>query len=779
MFILILSLISISAISSTDLCDLLNDETISAITSSRIPNCLTEEKIYLETDMATNNTVGVRPICETCRPNFNARSAINNDERNEIKKRAYFDSMYSEFEKAMVSLLGESIALRQLDSTGSKFDKSIKACNANDISSKMQSCDDGTKELFQSKNYNTRMANEIVATISLNSGVNGILERNQNNNQCPITDQMIVNLTPRLLEESITLEQITRISSLNPSNQDALFDQLGGDLANLIRNHPVLRNLAKNPTSFINLFKQVKERSSTQNLKDVFKDVVYNSRNGNFVDEQIAARCSQAISTFTSKICSPKFKQAQMKLGPMANLNRYLNEWTPPSDEQTLTEDLLSRNVAALEFCDVASPAELSLDADIKSMNGWLPQDEMNATFKSFTGDKYRKTYGTPKSLVCAFLPATTCTENSPACKLFKIYQESIKSNSPLARLSINSDANVNKLVGAFVSSNSNIPANTREILIREGILPQSNGQFVERPQIPERQPEYLAGVANGTITPNVSGSSAAQSQASNSPRRNSQSQAQTQVFQPGQGNSAVSETQIAANSEDDSEALRRFEQGLDDRLRRVEGQQSTGTARSAQPARRPASRPDSSSRTNDQTQSAEFIPSQTDAPTQISGVSAVAPSAVSEARLGQDTSRRGLASRQKNTALEEMDRKNNPVASSETGSNSTSEEVPFRPEASLTLNIESGANLERVLASNESLKSLIQEQKPFRFKLNNNVFNVQFINGKYTVSFHSGANSGRTVATTLEGIFNNSMGRSPSADRNATLEGLGNTLRN
>jgi hypothetical protein len=337
-------------------------------------------------------------------------------------------------------------------------------------------------------------------------------------------------------------------------------------------------------------------------------------------------------------------------------------------------------------------------------------------------------------------------------------------------------------VIRSFVGNPSKIDSDTRTLLVNEGVLAGNDGKFVER-NIPERHPEYLAGVANGTITPNTSGGTSVQSQASRTPqRRPSQTQTQQAVFQPNQGNSAAPETELAANSEDDSEALRRFEQGLDDRLRRVEGQRpGPASTRTAQTTRRQASRADSSGRILDRNQTTDFIPSQPDvAPTQISGAGSAVAALVPEARLGQDTSRRGLADRQRNEALANMNgARMNPSATDEVGRSPASADGQFQPESALTLNVDSNANLERVLTSNESLRTLIQEQKPFRFKLNDSLFDVQFNNGSYTVSFRSGDNKGRTIANQLQGIFNNTLRRSPSADRNATLENLGNTLRN
>ncbi len=771
---------SVSVQATSQLCDLFESEALAGLTDLSVPNCLTEENLFQESESSPSPG----PICNQCRNAFNARISIPNDDRLKLKKQAYFDSMYSEFEKAMSTLAVDMVSIRTLYSTGSNFQSSASKCSTNAFEAKVSRCGTIQQDFFKNKHFSDRMASEISNLLTGGPSYSpSILQRGANQNQCNITDQNLISLKPLLLEKTITPEQVSFLAGINATNTNDLMRMINApnkrDLFDLVWHHPLLRSMAENPTEFKSFFSSLTSIRDQQSLKDKFKADLYTQARGNKIDRETAQRCEQAMNTMINKVCSSDFDNGNLSLGPFKGFDRYNNGNVTNETEAITSESDLAKNVTLLEFCEAPRPQGLLLARDAESINSWMPLNHREMTFRSYSSQKYSDEFGTPKSAVCSYHPADTCTENNQQCELYKLYRDSVTPGTPEYRLASNPDKKVNEVLRALVGTPKDISQEVRRNLVEQGILPQSNGQFVERPQIPERQPEYLAGVANGTITPNVSGSPSTQSQASNSPRRNTQAQAQPQLAQPGQGNSAVSETQIAANSEDDSETLRRFEQGLDDRLRRVEGQQPRGAARSAQPARRQASRPDSSSRTNDRTQSAEFIPTQTDAPSQISGV--VSPAtAVAEARLGQDTSRRGLADRQRNDALASMNgARTNPSATSEAGRNPASEEVPFRPEASLTLNIESGANLERVLASNENLKALIQEQRPFRFRLNNNVFDVQFKNGSYSVSFRSGANSGRTFATTLQDLFNNSMRRSPSADRNATLEGLGNTLRN
>ena len=788
-YLLILLSISINSFATSELCDFLNEGTISALTETQVPNCLTEDNIYNETDMAVNNTIGTKPICDTCRPQFNAKSAISEKERKAIRKKAYLDSMYSEFEKAMVSLVGEAISLRQMYSTGSTFSDSIKACSATDLTAKMSGCDEETKKLFAEKNYNGRMANEIAATLDSSSGIQGILDRSSNSNQCPITDQAIINLTPRLLEESISFSDIQRFASLTNVNEADLLLQLGGNLENQIKGHPILRNLVKTPSKFIGFFKDIKNQSNAQNFKNKLRESIYNSTNGNLVDSDLARRCSTAISKFTSKICSPKYRDGAIKLGPMTDLNRYLNEWQP-TEPAKMDEELFARNVAALEFCEEPNRNDLSLSSDTREINGWMTQNDINNTLKGFAGDKHRRDFGTPKASICRFLPATTCEGDSPDCRLFRIYQESIRSKSAWSNLASNPDKNVDTLLRSFITNSPQIPASTREVLVREGILPQANGQFVERPEVPERKSDYLANVSNGTITPNTNSTPVPVQAATTSNRNRQQQSSQATIFQPQNGSTAIPEQQVAANTaDDDSEALRNFQDGLEERRRRAASVQPTNQTNRpiAQSNRRTASREDSSERNSVLSSAAEFAPTQqVGSPGQVFNNGLPAPTQ-GHASLGRDTSRRGLAERQRNAALADMSgARSNPTALAGTGRGPASvdgQQVSGDATVALTIAGDIRANLERVLNSDGSdganLRSMIQNKRPFKFELNNSLFDVQINNGTYSVSFRSGDNSrGPTLASTLQGLFNNSL-RSPSSDRNATLGDLQNTVRN
>ncbi len=784
--IIILSINSSWAVTQ---CELFDNEQLQNLTTLSIPNCLTEDNIYNELESRSASSSG-GVICGTCKDQLTARVQIGNEDKIRIRKQAYLETMLSEYKKTMSKLITDMISIRKLYTTGSSFNSSQTKCSAQNFQRKIQACSPFVKSFFEQNKISQLIPNEIASLLS-NSQINPSLLDRSSPNQCSITDEQIISLKPLLLDRAMTPQTAQLISNFNPTSKDDLWnllnDRIPEDLLDLIRQNPILTALAEQPSEFINFFRTVSRPPQRGSYEDFFRNALYSPRNGDKIDVATANRCEQAINSFTDKVCSSDFNNGNISLGPIEGFERYNNGRAYPEGEALTSEDSLAKNVALLEFCAPINGSALSLAKDSNAINDWMRTNERQQPYINFSSTQHNEKFETPRNKVCADLNSTRC-DSEPAksdvhCRLKDLFLESKQEGTLANRIANNPDSSVNKVLRAFVGNPQGLPEQTKQVLIAEGILPQSNGQFVERPEIPERQPEYLAGVANGTITPNAGGSTV-QSQASRTPpRRPSQSQTQAQVFQPGQGNSAVPETQLAENSEGDAEALRRFEEGLDERLRRVEGQQTTNNNRRTQTTQRPASRGASSGRTSDRSQTANFIPSQqAEVPTQITGggSTVAAAAVVPEARLGQDTSRRGLADRQRNEALANMNgARINPSVTAEAGRSPANAEGTFQPESSLTLNIDSNANLERVLTSNENLRALIQEQKPFRFRLNNSVFDVRFSNGSYTVAFRSGGNNGQTLASTLQGIFNNSLRRSPSADRNATLQDLNNTVRN
>ncbi len=156
-------------------------------------------------------------------------------------------------------------------------------------------------------------------------------------------------------------------------------------------------------------------------------------------------------------------------------------------------------------------------------------------------------------------------------------------------------------------------------------------------------------------------------------------------------------------------------------------------------------------------------------------------------ASLDRDTTAQTKASRDRNAALARMaGAVENPAANSPDGrspASVTEGQTPGDQTLSLTITGDINTNLERVLngsdATAESLRSKIRAQIPFRFQLNGIEYDVSFTNGSCVVTPRATGNT--RLATTLQGIFNNSMrngaGRA-TAGRSETLENLRRNLK-
>ncbi|MFL5783330.1 MAG: hypothetical protein ACJ76H_01890, partial [Bacteriovoracaceae bacterium] len=473
--------------------------------------------------------------------------------------------------------------------------------------------------------------------------------------------------------------------------------------------------------------------------------------------------------------------------GPFEGFERYNNDREYPSQDTIAEEKLLARNMTLMEFCDEPKATGLSLKKDSQQINSWLRDQEKNSTFNSFVNTKSNEEFISPIKKLCELSKAGNCSDDSSDCKLLKIYQRSITKGTTEYNLAHNPDPGVTKVLRAFISNPTNLSQNSRNILIAEGILPQADGKFAEKPEIPERKPDYLANVANGTINPNSGAQTQSASLAAPSSSTRSQQRSQQAAIQPNYSNSATNDTELAQADTDDQEALRKFQNGLDDRLKRIENQttnlaeqQPTKSAPKTIP--RGASRSFSSGSTNDQLQAVSGIPAPVTASLDSPSVAVPQGStSAGGASLDKDNSRQTRAEVQANEARAQMfGARTNPSATGG-GASLNDKDVQRSPASTqsvstvaLTINGDIRTNIEQVLngtsANGSDLRSLVQSKQPFLFELNNSVFDVQFNNGSYSVVYRSGNNSGASLASTLQSLFNNSL-RNTSPTRLTDLQ--------
>jgi len=789
-FLFALVLISSSAWSVTT-CELFDDEeSITNITGSMAPNCISEDNLYSEIESRASSSTDGGVICSTCKDNLTARIEVNAEDKKRLRKQAYIETMLREYKKTMSVLIADLVSVRKLYSTGANYQSAQKKCSARSFEKKIENCGPFAKNFLAGSNLAKEMANEVASLMSAQNISPALLARTDN--QCSITDQTIISLKPLLLERMITPQIAQTIASWNVATTDELIQKLISlpkPFDDLIPQHPILKTISANPSDFLTLFRSLASSRSSQPFEAVFRDSIYTAANGSKLDNSIGSKCEQAVNNFTAKVCSSDFEQGNISLGPIDGFDRYNNDTALPDETHINNEALLARNYTLLEFCN-NSPAKLSLGRDTTSLNDWMLSSERASTFNSFAANKHRELFGTPKEKLCADLKSKRCDPNPQAgdinCQLLGIFNESMTEGTIPYRLANNPDPQLNNVFRSLVGTPQGLAPKTREVLVAEGILPQANGQFVERPQIPERQPEYLAGVANGTITPN-NGPSPVQAQATaNRNQRQQQPQPQQATFQPQQGGTAIPEQVAAQTSEDDTEGLERFQEGLEERRRRAENQQTPAQARrDGQTNRRIASRPEKSDRTSERILDSEFVP-QAPIPSGGQVFNGALPAAVpGQASLGKDTSRRGLAERQRNAALADMSgARSNPSARPDAGRNPASTDGQASAESTVALTISGDirANLERVLSGRETdeagLRALIEGRRTFRFELNNSIFDVQFNNGAYTV-----IPATNSVGRTLQDVFNDSLRtipeRSPAAQRTATLPNLNRNLQN
>lgn len=799
-FILLLLTFSLLSFAEED-CPPEESAAITSITSLSVPNCINRDQIDEEISVSitsqerrgsqSSSTLS-SPICRDCQSRFNSRLSEQQDLK-EKRKKAFFKTAYRELEKSLSAIVVDMVGIRKSYNYNSDFKKSADSCKTDQIESQLRKCNREAADLFHSENLSQRMASEVVRLISNASTQNsGILSRPQELNSCSITDETIASLRPRLFEESISPDIVKKLSEINAQNsfdlQTQIISKIGQQQATLLSTHPALRELIKEPATFLSTFRSLRTFSDTTRLKNEFRAKMYSPEMGSLIDSKNSQKCEQTIQSFTQSLCSKAYDNSDISVGPFSNYGKFANDDELDESPATTSDAQIANNQLMFEFCQEFPGRKLSLNNVLDRMNNWMLTSDKRASLAEYASTKYNRDFGDTKSALCNYLPASDCNiSEGDQCALYKIYRRSLNPNSPEGRLASSSDRGVNSVIRSLIGS-GDISSQAREVLVAEGILPQPNGQFAERPTPPERDSGYLAGVADGSITPNTGSTQLA----ARSPQRQQPTQPQAQqqaVFQPqtqiaasGAGNSAIQ----PSSDEDDSEASRSVFNDLEQR--RLRGQTSDQVANAPQ---RQTTQPRRSG--NPDANLPQVSPAAVaSAPIPAGGNGFVAPTFApqnpTEARLDRDPSAQTRAQRDRNAALADMQgARNNPSAAVGGGRNPASTDgqagVVGDQTVAITLTGDIRANLERVLSGSDAngadLRNKIRDQVPFRFQLNNQMFDVQFNNGTCVVTSRGSDSRNAELARTLQGVFNSSIrtGRS-TASRNTTLPALRDNLR-
>ncbi|MFL5784460.1 MAG: hypothetical protein ACJ76H_07630, partial [Bacteriovoracaceae bacterium] len=235
-------------------CEIYGDDAISDITNLAVPNCISDDNIFSENDAKRSNPKQAGPICGSCRQKLDARVSITAEDKKRLKKQAYLETMYSEFEKAMTSASVEIVAMRKLFSTGSEFNQSQNKCNPSALSQKMSRCGQEQKDFLSNKNFASRFGATIAEMITGEKASNAILS-SSTENQCSLTGQNILSLKPLLLEESITPQLVQKLAALNVSKPEDIWIAVNeGNFGDLFNHHPLFKTLIESPKDFTAFF---------------------------------------------------------------------------------------------------------------------------------------------------------------------------------------------------------------------------------------------------------------------------------------------------------------------------------------------------------------------------------------------------------------------------------------------------------------------------------------------------------------------------------------------
>lgn len=527
MIILIFIISSYVHAQSAELCDEYGNPIVTVISAIGIPNCLNSENSRKAKKL--NDQSG---LCGKCKSDFQIKSGLNIDSISPSEKKELFVKMALETYKKVISdNLIETVKLRALQPTGSKFSNSLSACKMKSLSEITKGCSSETKRLVEEsgllQNLNQQVANELARFMSNEPTFrpeNTLLKRDPN--ICFISEKDLLMISSRAAEEALSPDMIETLIALDPEDYAgtnhmllSIEDKYGGDIATLHQNlasHPLMAKYMDDPSKFIEFLKSIPSPRSTENLRAA----LYQKSNGDAFDEELALSCQQSFEAINKNLCSEDFQNGKFNLDPFSNYNHLKGTELPSFASDLADEDyIINANAEALKYCEENPELnKMRLSSIQSSMNDSLPSSYRRFTFSQFQEQKHLKEIGHLNDRVCKSANQP-CTQDTFECKVLQKYNDLKNSGSLESKLARSSNVDVNSVLRSMIGDTSKLDPKTKEILIANGIIPKDDGTIVEQPDIPEREPEFYArensvqnvGPARTNVVQNVAQNSGSQ----------------------------------------------------------------------------------------------------------------------------------------------------------------------------------------------------------------------------------------------------------------------------
>lgn len=415
---------------------------------------------------------------------------------------------FDEYKKVLISNIVDIAKTRSLPNSKANFSESKLACKAKTEKDFPKGCNPKTIELIKKNDlfgdFNKRMANEIATIVSKKT----IKERPtllpRTKNACFIPEQTLLQISATTLEETFNPKFISILQKIPKGKYksvsgmleaDEFYDQYGEGIYSLthyMRSNPLLRDLISTPDKMIDFFHSVPSPITTEGIKAQ----IYNEKNSDNLDQATAKKCNESFTALTKFICSESFSSGDVDLEANKNFTHLFEEEFISTE--TPVELYATQKMKTLKFCtDEKTKKSVNLTEVRLNISKSLeyPEDSIKPLSK-YQGTTYQTDFSSMADLLCKDEPCPDM--NNIRCRFIAKYKEIQKTDSYDSKLANSSNDEVNSLLRSMIGAPEELDASTREVLVAEGILPDSAGKVASTSNIPERQPGNFGLSSNG-----------------------------------------------------------------------------------------------------------------------------------------------------------------------------------------------------------------------------------------------------------------------------------------
>lgn len=449
-------------------------------------------------------------LCGTCKSQYNEKLKVLTNENlkkqkpedvRDQKKNLFFDIAFQEYKKTLSNSLIEIAKLRSAGATNSSYASSKNKCQFKTEEDFPATCSADLKTKIKKtlEEVQSGLAGELAQIISqkkLQDRSTGILNRTSAANiACFIPEKDILFSRNRALESAFTPEILNSISQIDPLSVNSLDDIFialkNTNITNMVEIqrdlvvHPLLSQYSHSPRDFIQFIKSINPKTNNK-----FHEELYSKESGDLFDKKTSENCENAFKTLSESICGPTFSDGDFSINPFKYTSLSKEVLLTNESEFASTTSIITNNEKAFNLCEIAQmPGKMNASDKIKSISKNIANGFSSMPFQQFKLNKYVGNFSSLNETLCKIQSGKEpCTPKTFTCSIYENYKKLQNQSTPESRLANSSNEEINSLLRSFIGNPKGIPAEVKETLIAQGILPKENGTLVAQPDVPERR---------------------------------------------------------------------------------------------------------------------------------------------------------------------------------------------------------------------------------------------------------------------------------------------------